>query len=260
MDVTLSDNHRLHVRGFGNGDPTLLLIHGWSVSGRIWDPLVSAWPASAGKLVIPELRGAGKSSRPAEGYSLDDYTSDVVGLIDALSLKQCVMVGHSMGGTIAMRVALKRPQSLAKLVLISPVPAGGAPLGPEDPAHFRAAAGRRDGPQQLLESFMNRKPSGQLLHGLVDDAAGVSIDAFWGGFDAWRTAAFAESISKITTPTVVLGGEAEQLAPPEFLRAEVVAQIPGATFIPMSGVGHYPQIECPVLLASLLHEICQKKR
>jgi pimeloyl-ACP methyl ester carboxylesterase len=72
MDIGLDGTHHLHLRTAGEGNRTFLLLHGWAVSGHIWDTLVDHWPAGAGPLLIPDLRGTGWSSKLREGYSLDD--------------------------------------------------------------------------------------------------------------------------------------------------------------------------------------------
>lgn len=262
MDVKLSASHHLHVRTVGDGSPTFLLLHGWAVSGHIWDTLVDHWPAGAGQLLIPDLRGTGWSAKPREGYTLDDYAGDIVNLVDHLTgelkLSGIVLVGHSMGGLLAMRVAMERPQALSRLVLVSPVPPGGVPFSDADLAYFRSLGGHRPGAEQVLGMMMSRKPDARTFDRAVSSASTVALEAFLGGFDAWRTASFADRVGAITTPTVVLGGELEQPLSPALLKEHVVARIPGATFVPVPGVGHYPYIESPEEFVKLLRESVAK--
>src|SRR3954470_15609262 len=119
--VDLPHGISLHVREGGEGAPTTLLVHGWGVPSTVWDPVLERWPAEAGRVIAPDLRGGGWSSKPREGYTLADDTKDVVALIDALELSDVVLVGHSKGGAIAQRVALERPGTLRKLVLVCSV-------------------------------------------------------------------------------------------------------------------------------------------
>ena len=258
MDVRLSGTHHVHVRSAGDGKPTFLLVHGWAVSGHIWDTLVDHWPAGAGQLLMVDLRGAGWSSKPREGYTLDDYAGDLVNVVDHLTgelkLSDIVLVGHSMGGQLAMRVALERPQALSKLVLVSPVPPGGVPFGDADLAYFRSLGGHRAGAEQVLGMMMSRKPDAKSFERAVSGTSTVVLEAFLGGFDAWRTANFADRVGAITTPTVVFGGELEQPLSPALIKEHVVARIPGATFVQVPGVGHYPYIEAPEEFVKLLRE------
>jgi pimeloyl-ACP methyl ester carboxylesterase len=253
MNVELSTGVRLYVRDRGQGAPTYLLIHGWAVSGAVWDPILDRWPDTAGRVVIPDLRGTGFSSKPREGYTLDAYAGDVVALIDQLGLSDVVLVGHSLGGTITQRVALERPDRLRGLVLVSPVPASGVPLGEEQIAYFRSLGGTREGAEQVLSMVMARRPEAALFERMVRDVATVVLEAFLGGFESWRTAAFAERLTNLKTPTLVLGGTDEQPLTPDFIKSAVVEKIGGARFALLQGSGHYPQYEATdALLRHLL--------
>ena len=134
--VALPTGISLHVREQGEGGPTTLLLHGWAVSGVVWEPVLASWPAHAGRVIAPDLRGTGFSQKPREGYTLEDDVRDVVALIDTLGLTDVVLVGHSKGGAIAQRVALERPAALRKLVLVCAVPASGIPFPDADAAFF----------------------------------------------------------------------------------------------------------------------------
>jgi non-heme chloroperoxidase len=244
MRITLPSGISLHVHIKDGSNPSTLLLHGWAVSSAVWEPVFARWPNRAGQVLAPDLRGTGWSSKPRDGYTLDDYVADVVGLIDTLALRDLALVGHSMGGTIAQRVALERPDALRRLILVSPVPASGVPFADDDLAFFRSLGGSREGAAQIISMMMTRRPPPKLLDRLVDMMASVAIEAYLGGFDAWRTASFADRVGAIAVPTLVFGGEAEQPLTPELLTSAVVEKIPGARFVAIPGTGHYPQIEC----------------
>jgi len=254
MDVILSAKHHLYVQSVGEGSPTILLLHGWAVSGRIWERFLERWPKDGGRLLVPDLRGTGWSAKPRHSYSLDDYASDVVQLIDQFGLSNLVLVGHDMGGTIAMRVALERPQALSRLALVAPIPPSGMAMLEPDVALYRSLGGHKQGMEQLLGMMMAHRPPPALFERLVADTASVALEAFLGGFDAFRTAAFADRVGAIRVKTVVLGGEADLQLPPAVLQAQVAARIPGATFVLIPGVGHYPQVEAPAEFAGLLRQ------
>lgn len=258
MEVSISQDHYLYVRSVGEGGPSVLLLHGWSLSGRLWDELIARWPARGkGTLLIPDLRGTGWSAKPATGYSLAEYCQDIAELIDRLAVKDkdLVLVGHSMGGTIAMQVALQRPAALAALVLVSPVPPSGVPLSPADVAYFRSLGGHAQGAEQVLRMMLGAPLGEAAMQRLLDSAATVSLAAFLGGFDAWRTAAFGDEVGRIQIPTAVLGGEKEQVLSPALLQTQVVARIPGARFIGIPDAGHYAQVETPDAFAALLQTV-----
>lgn len=252
MNVELATGIRLNVYERGEGTPTFLLIHGWAVSGMVWEPILDRWPAGRGRVLAPDLRGTGFSDKPREGYGLDDYSGDIVALIDKLGLSDVVLVGHSMGGTIAQRVALERQAVLRSLVLVSPVPASGVPFEDEQIGFFRSLGGHREGAEQVLSMVMAKRPEEALFERMVRDAATVCIEAFQGGFDAWRTASFSDRLGELKLPTLVLGGSDEQPLTPEFLKSAVADPITGARFELLPGSGHYPQAEVTELLLDKL--------
>jgi len=255
MEICMSKDHYLHVREVGTGAPAVLALHGWAVSGRLWDPLILRWPINAGRLLVPDLRGTGLSAKPKTGYSLDDYTQDVVEIIDQLGLTGLFLVGHSLGGTIAMRVALLRPAALARLILLSPVPPSGVPLSEPDIAYFRSLGSHLKGMEQVLKMMMARLPEERLMQNLLDAAATVVPESYQGAFDAWRTANFADEVAAISVPTVVMAGELEQPLSPQLLKATVVDRIPGARLLVLPEVGHYPQVEAPDRFAAALLDL-----
>jgi len=254
--INLANGTSLHVREGGEGSPTTLLLHGWAVPGAVWDPVLERWPAGSGRVIAPDLRGTGFSSKPRDGYGLEDDVADVVALIDELGLKDFALVGHSKGGAIAQRVALERPALLRKLVLLCPVPASGIPLDDGTIGYFRSLCGPREGLQQLIVSMTAKAPDPALLKTLVESMSSVAIESLLGGFDAWRTANFGDRIADIKTPTVVIGGGGDQVLNPAMLNELVVDKIPGAKFQEIAGVGHYPQIESPDELTRMLVELC----
>lgn len=255
-ELEIEGGRHLRVRVIGEGGPATVLLHGWSVASDVWDDVVERWPATMGRLIVPDLRGAGWSAKPAAGYQLADYASDVVALVKALALEGPALVGHSMGGAIAQLVAAEGAVALRRLVLVCPVPASGVPIPPEAVGFFRAGAGRRAGSRAVLASAMAAPPDEARFDRLLQGAASVRAEAYLEGLDAWRGANFEAKLAAITAPTVVIGADAEPYLPPPFLEAAVVAKIPNARFVTVPGVGHYPMLEAPdafvaVLLAAL---------
>ena len=105
----------------GTGSPTLVFLHYWGGSRRTWSEVVGRL-SDRFRCVAVDLRGWGKSDHHAEDYSLSPQADDVEGVIEALNLKDFVLVGHSMGGKIAQMVAGRRPEGLKAVVLVAPAP------------------------------------------------------------------------------------------------------------------------------------------
>src|SRR5437867_6230616 len=125
--------HRITYRTAGSG-PVLLLIHGIAGSSATWDE-VMPWLAERYCVIAPDLLGHGGSEKPRGDYSLGAYASGLRDLLGILGLERATVVGHSLGGGVAMQFAYQFPERCERLVLVS---SGG--LGREVHAVLRAAA------------------------------------------------------------------------------------------------------------------------
>ena len=100
----------------GDPPPTLLL-HGIGNYARYWD-FFAAEIAGRLRLVATDARGHGESGKPAEGYTPDEFVADAVAVLDALAIERAMLVGHSMGGTHAIRLAAAHPDRVERLVIV----------------------------------------------------------------------------------------------------------------------------------------------
>ncbi len=248
--ITTHDNLHISVAVHGESQPTTVLVHGWAVSGQIWECVAQRWN-QPGRLLIPDLRGTGQSTRQATSHTIEDHGKDLIAMIETMADGPVDLVGHSMGGLISQWLATQRPDLLRSLTLVSPTPAGGVPFGPEDIAFFEALY---DQPDQVIGSMIRTQPDPQALAACVQDVANNSRQAYVSNFKSWREASFAHALGTITTPTAVLGGEREEPLTPDLLQAAVVNLIPKATFTLIPGVGHYPQFEAPDAFTKLLQD------
>ncbi len=105
----------LHYERAGSGSP-LLLIHGLGSSGEDWAFQRNEF-ARGHTLILPDLRGSGRSAKPLGPYSITQFAADLWGLLDALGIAATDVVGFSLGGAVAIEMALMRPQCVRRLVL-----------------------------------------------------------------------------------------------------------------------------------------------
>jgi pimeloyl-ACP methyl ester carboxylesterase len=107
---------RLHYRIAGQGSPVVLL-HGYAQTGHMWLPLVPSL-AQRHTVIVPDLRGAGDSSKPASGYDKKTLAVDIHGLADSLGFDRVSIVGHDIGLMVAYAYAAQFPQATARAVLM----------------------------------------------------------------------------------------------------------------------------------------------
>lgn len=120
--ITL-DGVRIAYRTAGrtDGEP-VLLIHAFASQSGSWETTAAALVANGYRVVAPDLRGHGRSQRTAT-YALDDFERDLTALLDALGLARVRLVGHSLGGHLALRLAMRMPERVSHLVIeAAPVP------------------------------------------------------------------------------------------------------------------------------------------
>lgn len=109
----------VHYLRTGGDKPPLVLLHGFMTSGACWTPVARALEKDY-DVIMPDARGHGKSSAPAEGYYYDNLATDVLSLIEDLGLATPVLIGHSMGGLTAAVVADQNPKRIRGLILADP--------------------------------------------------------------------------------------------------------------------------------------------
>jgi pimeloyl-ACP methyl ester carboxylesterase len=115
-----NDGVNLVVDLYGEG-PTILLMHGWPDTSKLWDDVVPDLVAAGYRVAVPDLRGCGRSDKPADvsSYQMHHLVSDVAGVIEALGSDPVVLVGHDWGAALAWASATLRPDLVRGLVAIS---------------------------------------------------------------------------------------------------------------------------------------------
>jgi pimeloyl-ACP methyl ester carboxylesterase len=244
----------------GRGARALVLVHGFTGSRRDFAPRLPEL-AALGRTVAVDLRGHGGSGRAPDpsAYTLERLADDLVGFLDAMELAGCDLLGHSMGGMVALRAALEAPGRLGSLLLMDT--AARAPDLPIDPFRLAARVVREAGLATLAELLRRRGPDDPLR-----TAADRRLEAAWGEgyWNEWRLPNFGamdpaayealgESIfaqerldarlAALDLPTLVMVGEGDEafLAPAD----ELCAAIPRARRVTIADAGHQPQLENP---------------
>ena len=120
--ITVSDGAEIFYKDWGSG-PCVILSHGWPLSADAWDAQMVFLGERGYRVVTHDRRGHGRSSQSWDGNHMDQYADDLAALIEALDLKEAVLVGHSTGGgEVAHYVGRHGTGRLAKVVLLGAVP------------------------------------------------------------------------------------------------------------------------------------------
>ncbi len=251
MESAERNGVELSYRVVGDGDRDLLLVHGWMVSGTVFDELIEALDGERWRLIVPDLRGAGASGE-SESYRLQDYAGDLEAIVDAAGASSVSIVGHSMGGQIAQLFAATYPERVERMVLLSPVPASGIELPEEVDKLFRQSGADRTRKAQILDMACLDLPDAAAGR-LLDAAEAISPDCIRQSYRAWTTGGFRQSLSQITAPTLVVASD-DPFLPAELLETAVVEPIADARLVHIGGAGHYIPVERPGQTADVVED------
>ncbi len=272
-EVTLH-GHRVCFQRGGEGEP-IVLIHGITGSSTQWLPTMDGL-IDHYTVVAPDLLGHGESAKPRGDYSLGAYASGIRDLLVGLDLPPATIVGHSLGGGIAMQFAYQYPERCSRLVLVS---SGG--LGVEVNPLLRAAS--LPGSELVLPLLTHSRllsigsALGRLL-GRVGLQAGPDLAEMARGYaslaESDARAAFLHTLRAVIDPwgqrvsatdrlyltgrmaSLVVWGESDPIIPFEHGRAAHAA-MPGSRLELLDDVGHFPHLERSNQFARLLREFIE---
>jgi pimeloyl-ACP methyl ester carboxylesterase len=210
-----------------NGDPAVVMLHGWGASLFTFHDAFARLTATGARVIAFDLRGHGLSGHPnARGsYSLEANLDDLDACLDALSLERAALVGHSLGGGIALHYALRRPDRVARLALINPV--GVVPVRATwamrlVPRWLLHRMGGRAIPRGLVELIMR-----YLAFGDASQITSRDVDEYWvptqvpgfvmairAGIDEFDWAPLSSSTAdSLSVPTLVIVGDRDRVIP-----------------------------------------------
>ncbi len=249
MDVTLN-GARIHYERSGTGFPALF-IHAGIADSRMWEPQAKAFLKQF-DMVRPDLRGFGDTALPPAPYS---GIADLLALLDHLHIDRAHVVGCSMGGTLALDLALEHPQRVARLVLIA-AGVSGSNLGAADAALFTEVeeadkAGDMDAVNRAevklwVDGPRRREGSAPAtVRALVLDMNGRSLHTDWASAEAQPIERPAiDRLSEIGAPTLVIVGD--QDLPHCLANADLIAsKVPGSRKVIIKDAAHLPSLERP---------------
>jgi pimeloyl-ACP methyl ester carboxylesterase len=221
-------------------------LHYWAGSGRAFEPLRPLLPPNS-TLLAPDLPGFGDQAAPAGfDYSVASYADWVAQYIEEHKLTDYHLLGHSMGGKIALLLAARQPAGLHGLLLLSPSPPTPEPISDEDRAASLAAYGK---PAEAEKTFnkITRIPLSETEHQQVVDDNLRTTHAAW---EAWLLGGSREDISAqmstINVPCRVLVGESDQAIPLAAQRQQTLPLLPtGTPLVVVPGAGHLLPLEAP---------------
>ncbi len=225
--ITTEDGTRIYYKDWGSGQP-VVFSHGWPLSADAWESQMVFLASNGYRTIAHDRRGHGRSSQPSGGNEMDTYADDLAALIEALDLRDAVLVGHSTGGGEVTRYIGRHGTSrVAKAVLVGAVPPlmlkteanpDGLPIEAFDEIRAGVASDRSQFFKDLTEPFYGaNRPGAEVFQGVRD--------AFWlqgmqGGLKnelecikAFSETDFTEDLKRFDIPTLIIHGDDDQIVP-----------------------------------------------
>ncbi|MFI5798715.1 alpha/beta fold hydrolase [Streptomyces sp. NPDC051677] len=235
------------------GAPTLLLVHGFLDDATVWDGFVEALDGAAATARL-DLPGSGtRASAPldTEKLSLALFADEIASVIDDIE-GPVVLVGQSLGTQVAELAAAARPERVAGLVLLTPVPLGGTRLPEEAVEPFRALGGNAE-VQRAVRTQLSPALDNEALDALGRSGLLVAppvvaryVDLWNGGVDA------APEQSAYPGPVLIVRGDSDGFVTEDLVTGAIAPRFPGARVATVSGGGHWLHVEHPL---ALVHEV-----
>jgi pimeloyl-ACP methyl ester carboxylesterase len=234
----------------GEGDPTLFLLHGIGGSKEYWRTDLEVFANAGYRAVALDLPGYGDSAT-IEPYTLTGVARSLESLIDAIAPKRAVLLGHSMGGMVALEAWAAYPHKIAGLILSGTSPAFGRPDGAWQREFLRERLGPleegrsvSDLAPRLVRAMVapDAKPAG--VQRAVEIMSAVRPQTYRSALHALMSFDRRPVLPAISVPTLVLAGELDPNAPPAVMQ-KMAEKIPGATYECLPRTGHLANLEQP---------------
>lgn len=268
----------IHFREAGAGPNVFVLVHGNFASWRWWKQVLHRLPPGF-RAYAPDLRGCGDTAGDGSSvaYGIPQLADDLLEFVEALGLRSFHLVGHSLGGAVALQFALKHPEKVRSLTLAAPAPATGLLAMREgsstsakllrqiDPEHgpsmavlhssYRLHHALGTNRLMLRGALAKMMPAATLdaaeIESLLGDAARMSPDAVVGFLLALHRWNVAGELGSLRVPTLVLAGGKDVLVPAAALQ-QLAELLPRSELLVWPEVGHSPQVERPDEFVRLL--------
>lgn len=242
--VASADGVPVAWREWGKGDTTLVFIHGWSCDSGYWDAQLPVF-ARDHRVIALDLAGHGASGLGRTAWTMQAFGEDVAAVIRKAGVKRVILIGHSMGGPVALETArLLGPQVIGVIGVDTLADVGGRTIDPAMIEQYMASL-RKDTPsaiRSLVSSLMFPKTADPaLVRKIADDMATAPPQVAIGAMEGLMAYSPDATAAALKPPIVTINADYQ----PAMDVAKAQKVVPGFRLVTFTGTGHFPQIEAP---------------
>ncbi|WP_392959088.1 alpha/beta fold hydrolase [Streptomyces sp. LN245] len=225
--ATAEDGTQIFYKDWGSGQP-VVFSHGWPLTADAWDAQMKVMVDNGFRAIAHDRRGGGRSGQPWDGNDLDTYADDLAAVIEALDLRDVILVGHSTGGGEVTRYIGRHGSSrVAKAVLVGAIPPlmlktaenpEGLPVDVFDEIRKGVETDRSQYYKDLSAAFYGANRDGSTVtQGTRDEfwlwGMTVGIKGAYDCVKAFSETDLTEDLKKIDVPTLIVHGDDDQIVP-----------------------------------------------
>jgi non-heme chloroperoxidase len=212
--VTMRDGRQIYYKDWGSGQP-VVFSHGWPLSSDAWELQMMFLASHGYRCVAHDRRGHGRSSQPWNGTDMGSYADDLATVIEALDLRDVVLVGHSTGGGEVARYIGRHGTPLMLKTDANP---GGTPMGVFNAIREGVITDRSRYFKDLAVPFYGaNRPSAKVSHGVMDtfwlQGMQAGLKGAYDCINVFSETDLTEDLKKIDVPTLIIQGEDNQIVP-----------------------------------------------
>lgn len=245
----------------GSGPHKVLAVHGWLADRSAWAGVRADLDPVSFTYALVDLRGYGEARGEPGAYSTREGAADLVALADRLGWDRFSLLGHSMGGAVAQRVLAAVPDRVRRLVGVSPVPASGLALPPEQWELFASAAEQAASRRVILDTTTGGDRPSAWLDRMVRQSFDTSDPkAFRAWLDSWAREDFHTEVQGSTVPALAVVGALDPALGADLMRQTWLRHYVRGEVAELARAGHYAMDETPLELVRTVEDFLRAEQ
>ena len=251
MSIIVIDRQVVHYEVIGRGQPVLFL-HGWMGSWRYWFPTMER-VADLFRTYSFDFWGFGDSQRQNSIESINTYSNQVIRFLDALGIDRVMLVGHSMGGMVALRTALNHPRRITRVAAVG-APIVGSSLSPllkitDIPAVARSFVKMPKFRRFMFRHFLGVQDDPALAE-ILDDSTKSSSTTLQRAVSSMLRTDLRPELPKLSVPALIVHGGRDEIVHPN--QADLFDDVTAAEVVVMPESRHFPFLDEAELFNDML--------